>query len=82
MMDLGEISTIHLGTFFTDDWQVSEYSHLSQLRQDATLDVTFGSDDTTITDGTFIHHLVSGNEESIGCPTFTAEMACLLNAAG
>lgn len=67
---------------YTDDWQVSEYSHLAQVRQNITLDVAFGSDGNTITDGTFIHQLASGNEGSVGCPTYAAGMACLLNAAG
>mgnify|MGYP001174392217 CR=1 FL=1 len=67
---------------FTDNWQVSEYYHHSQARQNGTLDVTFASDNTTITNGTFIHTLESGNEYSVGCPPYAAQMPCLLNAIG
>ena len=67
---------------FTDDWEVSTYYHISQARQNGTLNVTFASDNTTITNGTFIHSLESGNESSVGCPPYLAKMPCLLNASG
>ena len=65
-----------------ENWVVPEYYHMSQARQNGTLDVTFASDGTTITDGTFIHSLESGNEYSVGCPPYAAQMSCLLNASG
>lgn len=73
----------HLTEEFTDDWQVSDYHHYSQVRQDYSTEVNFG-DGTKTSTGHFYYTLEAGYTPSIGgCSLWPSpKIGCLMNAVG